>query len=178
MKYFIPFIISILFLTSCEDEMSLQEYFVHRTEEPGFVTTSVPTSVLPIEEKNLSEQSQEALQSIKKANILYYDPKVSDSVTFQKEKKQIDKIMSGKRYTNLISHKGRGMKFVLTYDGDLDNGIDEMVLYGYADSMGLGVARILGDNMQPSKIVRMIKELQKDEQAGDLQSIMNNIKFD
>ena len=39
--------------------------------------------------------------------------------------------------------------------------IDEVIAYGYSPKMGVGLARILGDNMNPSDIMKMMNEVKR-----------------
>jgi len=157
-----------LLVVGCTSEPSLQEYIVDSAERPGFMSTSVPLSMMPVETSELTDDSREAYSSVRKANALLLPRQGTDSMLLEQEKKKLNNVMASDRYTNLISHKDDGMKIVLTYEGDKADGIDEMVLYGYQDSLGLGVVRIMGENMQPNKIVRLIRELQQNSMDNDL----------
>ena len=46
-----------------------------------------------------------------------------------------------------------------------DDAIDEIILYGFDEERGMGIARLLGDDMNPSDILNMMKSMEK----GDVQ---------
>jgi hypothetical protein len=60
-----------------------------------------------------------------------------------------------------MSMNAKGMHVNLYYTGDTES-IDEVIAFGYGKEAGVGVARLLGDNMNPAKIIEM----------------MNNVEFD
>jgi len=59
------------------------------------------------------------------------------------------------------------MKISLYYTGDPD-AIDELIAYGYGAKQGVGVARILGENMNPSKIMQMVNDVKLDGSGVNL----------
>ena len=71
---------------------------------------------------------------------------------------KLDKIFENEKYELLMSHSSDGVKMKMMFDGSQD-AIDEIIVYGRSDEMGLGVARILGDDMNVSEIMAMIQEV-------------------
>ena len=53
--------------------------------------------------------------------------------------------------------------------------IDEVIAFGYAKDKGVGVARILGENMDPSKIIDMLNNITVDGDALNLKKF--NLAF-
>ncbi|MBF4986468.1 DUF4252 domain-containing protein, partial [Nonlabens mediterrranea] len=49
----------ILFLTSCSSDPSLQQYFVDSQEKQGFITTTIPKSILGLDVSQMSSRSFE-----------------------------------------------------------------------------------------------------------------------
>lgn len=147
-----------LALTSCNSEPSLQQYYVDSQEKDNFVTTTIPKSILGLDVSNMSASSQEAYNSINKVNVLYYPVNDSDMVTFEKENAMLQKIISSDDYKTLMKHKQDGMNMQVVYEGDPKD-IDEIIVYGMANEMGLGVARILGDDMNLGGIMKMMEEM-------------------
>lgn len=48
--------------------------------------------------------------------------------------------------------KVKGMNVNMYYSGDTEN-IDEVIAFGYGENTGVGVARLLGEKMNPVKII-------------------------
>lgn len=77
------------------------------------------------------------------------------------EKAQLEKILKGSEYKSLMRFTEKNIKISLYYSGEGD-AIDEVIAFGYGSEQGVGVARILGDNMDPSKIMKMMNDVKFD----------------
>ena len=64
-------IVSCLF-SSCNDELSLQKYFVEKTENKNFIALDLSPSILNVDSSKLSTDENEALKSFEKVNILAF----------------------------------------------------------------------------------------------------------
>ena len=154
----VAFILAFSF-TSCNDE-SLQSYLVKSQEKSGFITFDVPASILQIKSDDVSEETKATLKSIKKINVVAM-PFKDNTTEVEAEKAQLDKIFKGKEYKSIMRFTEKGMKVSLYYTGDPD-AIDELIAFGYGTKQGVGVARILGENMSPSKIMKMMNDVKLD----------------
>ncbi|GAL76835.1 hypothetical protein JCM19275_1442 [Nonlabens ulvanivorans] len=77
-----------------------------------------------------------------------------------------------------MTHKSDGVNMRFLYDGSSES-IDEMIIYGSSLEMGLGVARVLGDDMKLGSIMKMMEEM-KDvnlDQTG-INNILKDIGVD
>lgn len=148
----------ILVLSSCSSDPSLQQYFVDSQEKEGFVTTTVPKSILGLDVTSMSASSQEAYNSINKVNVLYYPIDKQNTAAFEKEDAQLNAILKSDQFKTLMTHKSDGIRVRFLYEGDGKN-IDEMIVYGSSSEMGLGVARVLGDDMKIGAIMKMMEEM-------------------
>jgi len=168
----------IILLTSCNSEPSLQQYFVDSQEKDGFVTTTIPKSILGLNTSGMSASSQEAYNSINKVNILYYPIDKQDITTFEKEDTQLNSILKSDKFKTLMTHKSDGVRIRFLYEGSGES-IDEMIVYGSSPEMGLGVARILGDDIKLGSIMKMMEEM-KNVNIDDsmINDILNEMGID
>ncbi|MCP9200129.1 DUF4252 domain-containing protein [Gramella sp. GC03-9] len=148
------------FMTSCDDSKSLQKYYVESQEDTDFLALDVPTSMFTNLE-SLNAEQRETMESIKKVNVLalradQYPEK------FETEKARLDEIFTSEKYKMLMKYGGGNRKAAIYFTGE-DDAIDELIVYGYDDEKGLGVARILGKDMNPEKIMQMMKSLDKED---------------
>lgn len=151
----------VLFASSCKNEKSLQNYLVESQDKSGFIAIDIPTSFLQVKSDDVSEEVKETLKSIRKVNVVAL-PIKGNEITYEVEKTKLKDIFKdNKDYKSLMTMKAKGMNVSLYYTGDTDS-IDEVIAFGYGKEVGVGVARLLGDNMNPEKIIEM----------------MNNIKID
>ncbi|SCY09203.1 protein of unknown function [Nonlabens sp. Hel1_33_55] len=162
-------------LTSCEKEESLQQFYVDSAEKDGFITTSIPKSILGLTASNFSEDSQKAYESIDKVNLIALPAKEENKALYEIESRKLDQIFENDKYELLMSHSSDGIKMKMLFDGSQD-AIDEIIVYGRSDEMGLGVARILGDDMNVSEIMAMIQEVQgNDLNTSGMKSIIGGL---
>ena len=151
----------VLMITSCKNEKSLQGYLVESQEKTGFISVDIPTSFLQLKSDNVSEDVKATLKSIRKVNVVAL-PIKGNEAAYEVEKATLKKLFKGNDdYKSLMSMKAKGMHVNLYYTGDTDS-IDEVIAFGYGKEAGVGVARLLGENMNPAKIIAM----------------MNNVKID
>lgn len=169
MKKLLTFSIALiaLVMVSCKSE-SLQSYLVESQEKQGFINFDVPISILELRLNKASEEDQEAYKSIKKINITGVPYKNLDEVSYEAEKAKLTAILKKSEYKELMKFKKDGNNATIYYSGDTD-AIDEIVAFGYGKEMGVGVARILGNNMNPSKIMQMMKSVKLDADNVNLE---------
>ena len=162
-------------LTSCDSDPTLQSYIVDSADKEGFISTSIPKTILGIDESKLSEDSQKAYNSINKVSMLMYPKTDSNDASFETEKEQLASILKNDKYTALMTHNQDGMTAKFMYQGDKDS-IDEIIIFGTMDEAGMGVARVLGDDMNLSDIMKMLKELEKmDIDPAGLKGMMGGL---
>lgn len=161
-------------LVSCSSKPSLQSYFLESQDKPGFYTQSIPKGILGIDESKLEGDAKKAYESIDKVNVLFYPNNDKNKPNFAKESRKLNDILQNEDYKMLISHSDDNTKMRMVYDGTQD-AIDEIIMYGTSDDMGMGVARIMGDDMQLGAILTLMNEMDKSSVDGNmLQNIMKN----
>lgn len=153
--------------TSCNDN-SLQSYLVKSQEKSGFITFDVPASILQIKTDDMSEDVKATLASIKKINVVAMPYNKDKTTELEAEKAQLEKILKGASYKSLMRFTEQSIKVSLYYVGEGD-AIDEVIAFGYSDKVGVGIARILGDKMNPANIVKMMQEVKFDSSGINLE---------
>ena len=153
--------------TSCKEE-SLQSYLVKSQEKSGFITFDVPASILQVKSDQVSEATKATLNTLKKINIVALPLNDTNTTEVAAEKASLDKIFKGDHYKSLMRFTHNGIKVNLLYAGN-DDEIDEVIAYGYSSKMGVGIARILGDNMNPSDIMKMMNEVRLNSNGVNLE---------
>lgn len=155
---------------ACNNETSLQEYYVENQENKDFVAIDVPTSLLANNE-SLDASQRETLESVRKINLLAYPVKTTDSAGFNSEKEELKRILENEKYQLLMRYGSGERKVEIFFTGEED-AVDEFVVYGTDEARGVGVARILGDDMNPDEILKFIRSLEEgDIDMDGLQSI-------
>ncbi|MCR8668603.1 DUF4252 domain-containing protein [Aestuariibaculum sp. M13] len=174
--YIITGCIVALTLVSCGNTPSLQSYFVDHQESASFISQDIPISMLNIDTSNFSEDQKEAYNSVSRLNFLGYKSDSTNVDAYTSEVNKVKAILSDEKYLDLIEFSDRGNKFVMKYIGD-DDEADEVVIFGSSKEFGFGIARVLGNDMNPQKMMTLaglMKGADIDEEQ--VKSVMNFFK--
>lgn len=154
-----------LFISACNSEQSLQEYYVDNSENPNFISLDLPTSILNLESADLSKSQQEAVESLKKMNILAFKKTSENDAEYETEKAKVNTILQNDDFRELMKLNSKYGKGVIKYLGE-DDAIDEVVIFGNDSKKGFALIRILGNNMKPAHLIEIINALQKSDYKG------------
>lgn len=159
----------VLFASSCKNEKSLQSYLVDASNKEGFYTGDLPISSVLSAKADVSEEVKETIKSVKKINIAFLKKTLENNEAYETEKEILKNIFTSDTYKSLGSVKAKGMNVKVYYTGDTD-AINEVIAFGYSKEVGVGVARLLGENMNPAKIIEMMNSVNMDGNSESLQS--------
>ena len=152
----------VVFATACKNEKSLQSYLVEANDKAGFSSIDVPVSSVLSPKADVSDDVKETIKSIKKINVVFLKKTQENETVYENEKATLKNLFKdNKDYKTLSSMKMKGMNVNLYYSGETDS-IDEIVAFGYSQDVGVGVARLLGENMNPAKIMEVINDIKMD----------------
>lgn len=163
-----------LITTACQQK-SLQSYLVKAQEKKGFITFDAPTSFIQLKSEDVSQEVKATLESIKKINVVAL-PYQGNEEAYEAEKTEIASILKdSNKYKSLMRMNVKGMAMSLYYTGDTES-IDEVIAFGYSQNEGLGIARLIGENMNPAKIIELMNNVKMD--PGSLNLSQFNAVFD
>ena len=169
-------ILALLVITGCSSTQSLQEYYVDNSENPNFLSVDLPVSLLNMEKADLNEEQREALNSLRKMNVLAFKKNDSNTAEFEAEKANVKAILKNEKFIDLMKLNTSYGKGVIKYMGD-DEMIDEVIIYGDNDEKGFMLIRVLGNNMKPANLVQFMQAIQKSDYKGEgLSEIGNFLK--
>lgn len=152
----------LVFAVSCKSEKSLQSYLVEANDKAGFSSIDVPVSSVLSPKADVSEDVKATIKSIKKINVVFLKKTAENETVYETEKATLKNIFKDNNdYKTLSSMKLKGMNMNIYYAGETDS-IDEIVAFGYSKEFGVGVARLLGENMNPAKIMEVINDMEMD----------------
>jgi len=163
---------------ACNKQPSIQEYYVEKQQNDNFIAIDLPASLLKLDE-NASEETKETLATIKKLNVLAFKINDGNKMDFDSEYAQVKAILKGKQYNELMRMKHENINIIINYEGD-EEAVDEFILFASDKDQGFALARVLGDKMQPEKMIKMandFKNIEKDDAAfAQLAEIFGEIK--
>ncbi len=170
MKKVYLLIVSIVFLAvtfiSCDGKQSLQEYYVEKQNSSEFISLDLPSSIISLNEDS-SEETKETMETIRKLNILAYKINDSNKNEYLAEYKKVKEILNNKKYNELIRMNHDGVHVIIKYLGS-DEAIDELIVLASDKNKGFALARVLGDKMNPEKMMKLaknFKDIDKDNSA-------------
>lgn len=155
-RYFIA--ICALLMISCNNEPSLQKYFVENTENKDFIALDVSPSILNLDQTKLSLEQKEAMKTFDKMNVLAFKVNGSNKAEFAAERAKVTKILKNEKYQQLMKFGSGKEGASVSFVGD-DEHIDEFVLFANKEDAGFAVVRILGKDMNPTSIMTMMTAL-------------------
>ena len=125
---------------------------------------------MQIKSDEVSDATKATLKTLKKINIVALPFSADNSDAIKSEKTALDKIFKGDAYKSLMRFNHEDMKInCITLEMEMQ--IDEVIAYAYAASKGVGVARILGDNMNPSDVMKMMNEVNFNSKGVDFNQL-------
>lgn len=149
-------------LVSCENETSLQEFYVENQNDNQYLAFDIPASLLTGENSKLTPEQRATLETIRKVNVLGFPKKAENETAFEEEQEKLSRILRSDKYNLLMKYGGGNRKAELYYMGEED-AIDEIIVFGSDQEKGFGVARVTGNAMNPEDIIRLFKSIEEGE---------------
>ena len=147
-------------LVSCDNQTSLQEYYVENQENKQFLAIDIPASLLTGDNTALDAEQKATLETIKKINLLGYPLNDKNKGSFEEEKEKLTAILQDQKYQTLMKYGGGNRSAQLYYLGEED-AIDELIVFGSDEERGFGIARVLGDDMDPEALIKLFRSFEK-----------------
>ena len=162
-------------MSACQQNPSLQKYFVEKSENKDFIQLDLSPSILNVASDSLSAEQKAAMESFDKINVLAFKLDEKNKNQFESERDKVAAILKDEKYQELM-HFGRGKEGgSVSYVGT-DESIEEFVIFANAKETGFAVVRVLGQDMQPDDVLNMVSVLQSSkidmDQLKPLQEMM------
>ncbi len=151
----------VLFASSCKNEKSLQSYLVESSGKDGFFSGDLPVGSILSAKVDVSDEVKETLKSIKKINVAFLRKTADNTTAYETEKAILKNIFTSDAYNSLGSVKAKGMNVKVYFTGNTSS-LDEVIVFGYSNDAGVGVARLLGEKMNPAKVIEMMNSVNLD----------------
>lgn len=167
--------LGLLLLSSCNNELTLQKYFVENIENKNFIALDISPNILNLDKTKLSIEQSKALQSFDKMNVLAFKINDKNKAEFEVERAKVNLILKDAKYQQLMKFSSGKEGASVSYVGS-DEHIDEFVLFANKKNVGFTVIRVLGKDMNPTNIMTMISVLKSSnidmEQLKPLQELL------
>ncbi|ESU27035.1 hypothetical protein FLJC2902T_23770 [Flavobacterium limnosediminis JC2902] len=164
-----------LLFAGCEQKPTLQKYFVTNSENKEFISLDLSPTFINVDKVTLTSEEKEALQAFEKINILAFKSDSLNQNRFNEERDKVNAILKDQTYQQLMK-VGSGKESGAIYFVGQDEHIDEFVLYANKKENGFAVVRIIGDDMNPTDVLNLMRLMQKAnidmEQLKPLQALI------
>ena len=151
-------IIASTLLSSCNDEPSLQKYFVEKTENKNFIALDLSPNMLNVDSLKLTVDENNALKSFEKVNILAFKLNDKNKGEFETERSKVKEILKEEKYQQLMKFGSGKDGASVSFVGDTEH-IDKFVFYANKKENGFAVVRVIGKDMNPTGIVTLMSVL-------------------
>ena len=159
-------IFTALSLGACNAGPTLQSYFVEKSEDPNFISLTLPSSILNIAVDSLQADQQEALATLKKLNVLIYKKSVNAPEQLAIEAETVGNILANSRYTELMKLKAEDYSGAVSYLGTED-AINEIIVFAKSGADGFALIRVIGDGMNPKYLKPFVEALQTSKASAE-----------
>ena len=172
-KYVLGLGLAALTLFSCSNEKSLQRYLVDRQDDDSFLKIDIAASLLQTDNNNLSQEEKDILETVKKINVVAYPIKGENAADYEVKRQELKDIIDQEQYKMLMKYGSNKQGATLKYLGEED-AIDEIIVFASDDEKGFALFRLLGEKMEPAKMMKLMKAIEKgDLDVSKLESIGN-----
>lgn len=172
---YLSLLLASLFLSSCNDEPTLQKYFVESSEKKDFIELDVSPSIINIDKTKLTAEQKTALGSFDKMNILAFKLDEKNKAEYDAESQKVTQILKDASYQELMKVGSGKDAASVSFVGD-ENHINEFIIFAKKKENGFAVVRILGNDMNPNNVMNMISLLKSSnidmEQFKPLQGLI------
>jgi len=173
LKYVLATVMAAMAFTSCNDNKSLQKYLVEKQDDNNFVKIDLATSLLQAEGNDFSEEEKNILNTVKKINVVAFPLTDDNMAEYEIEKQNAIDVLSQEKYKTLMKYGSNSRGATLKYLGE-EEAIDELIVFASDNEMGFAVFRLLGDNMRPEDMLKLMKGIdQGDIDVSSLKSLGN-----
>lgn len=157
-------------IIACDNYPSLQKYFVDSKENDAFISLDLPASILQLKTEDVSEDVKNTLKTIKKVNFLALQITDSNGDLYTSEKEKVKQILKNPKYKQLMRMNMGKANVSINYLGEEET-IDEVIFFGSENEKGFAIARVIGEKMNPSDIMKMIQEIKVDGDSNEMQQL-------
>lgn len=174
MKSFIKIIgftfATVFLLIACNNSPSLQKYYVDSKENSEFISVDLPSSIIQLKDTEVSEDIKNTLETIKKVNFLALQLTETNKELYNSEKEKVFAILKNPKYKQLMRMNMGKANVSVNYLGE-EEAIDEVVIFGADNDKGFAVVRVIGENMNPSDIMKLTNEIKLDGDSNQMQQL-------
>ena len=138
----------------------MQRYLVDRQDDDSFLKIDIAASLLQSDTNSLTQEEKDILETVKKINVVAYPLNGENDANYEEKKQELKDIISQDQYKTLMKFGSNSKGATLKYLGEED-AISEIIVFASDDEKGFALFRLLGDNMRPEQIIKLMDSIEK-----------------
>jgi len=166
LKYIGMLLLTFVMLTSCDNEESIQQFYVDSETNNDYLMIDIPTNIINLPESATLE-SKQAYNSIDKINLLAFKINETNKANYEIEKTRVEKILKKPNYIEMIRVNRSRSKIIAKYIGTEDS-IEELIVFASNKDKGFALARVLGNDMRPENMIKLLNNLKDIDKDSDV----------
>ncbi len=156
MKTFVALSLFAILLTSCQTN-SLQSYLVDHKSDENFISVDFSLRTFVDNFDELDQEQKEIFEDVSKVNFLAFKKNGSNDDAYKNKSTELinilkDEFKDGELMS--VNMEGNQMKM---YADNVEETVQEIVVYASNNDKGFIVARLLGDDLNPKNFMKMAK---------------------
>lgn len=171
LKYTVVVLVGFLF-SSCQQQ-SLQKYLVEKQDDQAFLKADISPNSFGNLMKELNEEEQQAMNSIRKINLLAFPIDSINISKYEREIQEVETIFQQEKYNELTRVRSDSWNANFYFTGQ-ETSIDELILFANDAQKGFVIARVYGDDIQVEYLIKMMQSIESsDMDVAGFSEIMN-----
>ncbi|HIE44708.1 MAG TPA: DUF4252 domain-containing protein [Flavobacteriaceae bacterium] len=166
LKYISLLFLTFVMLTSCDNEASIQQFYVDSESNNDYLMIDIPANIVNLPESATAE-SKQAYNSIDKINLLAFKINETNKANYEIEKTKVTAILKNPNYIEMMRINMHGSKIKVKYIGTEDS-IEELILFASNKDAGFALARVLGNDMRPENMIKLLNNLKDIDKDSDV----------
>ena len=156
MKALITSFLLCLVLVSCQTK-TLQTFFVDGKEDDNFISLDLSLKTFVDSFDELPKEQQELFKDVNKFNFLAFKKDDSNTKDYEIKRAELSSILSSQYKDGQLMTLNSDNTQLQMYAENLDDTVDEIVLYANNSDMGFAVVRLLGDDLNPANFYKIMQ---------------------
>lgn len=145
-----------LIMVSCQTK-SLQSYMVDHKSDDNFISVDFSLRTFIENFDELDPEQKEIFEDVEKVNFLAFKKNDSNAAEYsQKQEELLDILSTEFKEGQLMSMNVDGNQMQMFAD-NIEETVEEIVVYASNGEKGFLVARLLGDDLNPQNFLKMAK---------------------
>ena len=173
MKAVLTTLLVALMLVSCQTN-TLQTFMIDSKEDDNFLSVDFSLKTFVDNFEDLPEDQKDLFKDVSKVNFLAFKKNGDNDAEYKAKQSEITNILSTQFKGNELMAVNSDDTQVQMYADDMENTVEEIILYANDSNKGFLIVRLLGDDLNPANFYKMM-QMSGDMNFDSLESLIGNM---